>query len=369
MISKKGKIAIVGTVGVPACYGGFETLVENLVKQDSVGVYAVFCSSKSYRQRPDFFCKAKLHYIPINANGIQSILYDTISILLGIFLGYRHFLILGVSGVWIIPLLRLTNKSCKFVVNIDGVEWKREKWGWFSSKFLKFCESLAVNYCHSVITDNEAIQKYVTNVYSRESRVIAYGGDHVQLTNPNCNTKYKSKNTDIKVLSICRIEPENNVHITLKALMQIGEKFRLTIIGNWYGSEYGKELKKKYSAKENIILLDPVYSSEKLNDYRSSCDIYIHGHSAGGTNPSLVEIMFYQKEIFAFDCEYNFCTMEGNGMYYRSTEDLIILLKGFEPNIRNDNKRSLFRLAQRRYTWNAVAKSYSDAFMELNKQL
>jgi glycosyltransferase involved in cell wall biosynthesis len=365
LISKIGKIAIVGTVGVPACYGGFETLVENLVKQDSVGVYSVFCSSKSYKQRPDFFYKARLHYIPINANGIQSILYDTISILLGIFLGYRNFLILGVSGIWIVPLLRRTNKSCKFVVNIDGVEWKREKWGWFSSKFLKFSESLAVNYCHSVVTDNEAIQKYVTNVYARKSRVIAYGGDHVLSQNPNCNTKCKSSNPFITALSICRIEPENNIHIILEALMKIGNKFRLTIIGNWDNSDYGKELKKKYSAIENIILLDPVYSPKRLNDYRSSCDIYIHGHSAGGTNPSLVEIMFYQKEIFAFDCEYNFCTMEGNGMYFRSTEDLISLLKGFKSNIRNDNKRYLLRLAQRRYTWNVVAKSYSSVFNEL----
>ena len=63
MISKKDKIAIVGTVGVPACYGGFETLVENLVKQDTIGIYSVFCSSKSYKQRPDFFCKARFTFI------------------------------------------------------------------------------------------------------------------------------------------------------------------------------------------------------------------------------------------------------------------------------------------------------------------
>ena len=365
MISNKGKIAVIGAVGVPACYGGFETLVENLVNMDTDGLYSVFCSSKSYKQRPPSFHTAKLHYIPLYANGIQSIFYDSISIIVGIYLGYRHFLILGVSGIWIVPILRLISINCRFVVNIDGVEWKRDKWGWLSSKFLKFCELIAVKFCHVVITDNEAIRKYVLNVYKTESKVIAYGGDHVQFTSPVDNLNLKSDDKCTKALSICRIEPENNVHIILQTFKQIGAEYKLTFIGNWDNSEYGKELKKEFASTENISLLDPIYSLDKLNYYRSSCDIYIHGHSAGGTNPSLVEMMFYKKEIFAFDCEFNFFTMEGNGTYFRSCEELIALLKYFDKNMRNDSPDSLFRLAQRNYTWNAITKAYKDVFVNL----
>lgn len=339
-------------------------MVENLVKKDSDGIYSVFCSSKKYKQRTPFYHKAKLYYIPLHANGIHSILYDTISILLGIYLGYRQFLILGVSGIWIVPFLRLTHRSCRFVVNIDGIEWKRKKWGFFSSKFLKICESIAVKFCHVVITDNEAIQRYVLDVYKRESKLIAYGGDHVFFRNLQLSIKNKSKNFGIRVLSICRIEPENNVHIILKSLMLIGTPYELIFIGNWNNSNYGKELKEKYSSLQNITLLDPIYSSDKLNYYRSSCDIYIHGHGAGGTNPSLVEMMFYKKEIFAFDCEFNSCTMEGFGKYFTSTEELVFLLKSFEVNLAIESADSLYKLAQRHYTWNIITKAYKDVFLK-----
>jgi len=359
------KIAVIGTVGVPACYGGFETLVENLVRHDLDGRYSVFCSSKAYKQKAQFFCNARLHYLPFNANGVFSVFYDSISILLGIYLGYRQFLILGVSGIWIVPFLKLINKRCRFVVNIDGVEWKRKKWGFFSSNFLKICETIAVKFCHVVITDNEVIQRYVLNVYKRESKVIAYGGDHVFSRNIQLITTNKSKNSGITVLSICRIEPENNVHIILKSLMLIGTPYELIFIGNWNNSNYGKELKEEYSSLQNITLLDPIYSLDKLNYYRSSCDIYIHGHSAGGTNPSLVEMMFYKKEIFAFDCEFNTYTMGGNGKYFTSIDELVILLRSFESNLARESADSLYNLAQRRYTWNIITKAYKDVFFNL----
>ena len=144
------KVAIVGTVGLPAKYGGFETLADfltlHLAQQYELTVY---CSSKDCEDTPKMYNGAQLRYVPIRANGVQSILYDVVSI----FRALRYadtILILGVSGCVVLPFLKLL--SCRrFVVNIDGLEWKREKWSGFAKWFLKKTEKLAVSSADFII--------------------------------------------------------------------------------------------------------------------------------------------------------------------------------------------------------------------------
>lgn len=128
---KQLAIAVVGTVGVPANYGGFETLVENLVKchntilfKDSLTVY---CSSKSYHSKPSSYLSAQLKYVPLNANGVQSIPYDVVSLFSAVWNRNDVILLLGVSGAMALPLVRLFS-SARVITNIDGIEWRRDKW-------------------------------------------------------------------------------------------------------------------------------------------------------------------------------------------------------------------------------------------------
>ena len=239
------KVCIIGIVGLPAEYGGFETLVDNLIDQTENAVnekksYTVFCSSKKNIQKTMTYKGAKLIYVPLQANGIQSIAYDVASMFIALLKGERNFLILGVSGCIFLPFWRLLFPSIRIITNIDGIEWRREKWGKFARFFLKLSEHLAVKHSNSIIADNLAISEYVLHEYGINPSTIAYGGDHV-LRNIDYNTV---DITETFALAICRIEPENNIELILHAYSK-SEKV-IKFVGNWDASTFGKNLKQKY---------------------------------------------------------------------------------------------------------------------------
>ena len=151
------KISIIGTVGVPANYGGFETLVEQLVRHnDSEDLeYTVYCSGKTYKKHRWVYHGAKIEYVGLNANGIQSIPYDIISLIRAARKS-DAVLILGVSGCIFLPIFRLFSKK-KLIINIDGLEHKRDKWNKLIRRFLKFSEKMAIKYGNIIITDNQGI--------------------------------------------------------------------------------------------------------------------------------------------------------------------------------------------------------------------
>lgn len=355
------KVSIIGSVGIPAKYGGFETLVEYLTKYQGTNYeMVVFCSARSYDIKLMTHNKAKLKYINLKANGIQSIFYDIFSI----FKSLRNsevLLILGVSGCIILPFVKLLSSN-KIIVNIDGLEWKRAKWGGLAKWFLKFSEKIAVKYADEIITDNKVITDYVKLEYGASSHLIAYGADHV--TNEPFDDELIEKYPQVKsdyAFKVCRIEPENNIHIILEAFSILPEK-NIVCIGNWGNSEYGKNLKMKYAEHKNIFLLDPIYDQLILNKLRSNCSIYIHGHSAGGTNPSLVEAMYLGLPIFAFGVDYNKETTENRALYFDDVTDLVSLLNNVNTDQLSEISYEMKNIAKVRYTWSYVCKQYTELF-------
>lgn len=354
------KVAIIGTVGVPANYGGFETLVEQLVRHNKSDdlQYAVYCSKKSYNEERWVYHGAKTEYVGLNANGIQSIPYDILS-LIKASRKSDVILILGVSGCAFLPVFRLFSKK-RLVINIDGLEHRRDKWNKWVRKFLKFSERQAVKYGDVIVTDNKGITDYVMNEYGKDSELIAYGGDQViQDVSPEEATgilnDYGLKENDYS-LGICRIEPENNVHTILEAFSKTPDK-NLVFIGNWTKSQYGMDLKEKYSKFSNVKILPAIYDLKVLNALRNNCEFYLHGHSAGGTNPSLVEAMFFGKPILAFDCVYNRESTENMADYFSSPIQLAAILKD-DTRKHLANANAMLEIAGRRYRWETIAKQY-----------
>ena len=176
---KKTKVAIIGTVGIPAKYGGFETLAEHLARHmsDDFRLY-VYCTKKKYAkaQRQKTFLGARLIYLPMDANGISSIFYDCLSILHAL-LYADVLLVLGVSGGILLPFIRRFTRK-KIIVSIDGIEWKRDKWIRPAKLYLWWAEKMAVRYSHADISDNESIQDYTAYRYKTLSNIIEYGADH-----------------------------------------------------------------------------------------------------------------------------------------------------------------------------------------------
>lgn len=357
---KKNKVAIIGTVGLPAKYGGFETLADHLVTNLSDKYdFTVYCSKKKYtkEEQLETYKGAKLEYINLDANGVQSIPYDTISILKALRKN-DVLLILGVAGAWILPFVKLfTNK--KIIISIDGIEWKRDKWPLFAKLYLWWAEKIAVQYSHIDISDNESIQDYTALRYETLSRVIEYGADHTMQVTPTNEdfTKYPFMEQDYAV-KVCRIEPENNVHMVLEAFKQSAQ-MNLVLVGNWNNSDYGKDLKKQYGNVENIILLDPIYNQREIDLIRGNAAIYIHGHSAGGTNPSLVEAMYLELPIMAFDVSYNKTTTENKALYFSSTDGLIKMMSLISETQMGKMRKEMKSIAIRRYTWKIVSDKYN----------
>ncbi|MBY5990775.1 DUF1972 domain-containing protein [Ferrimonas balearica] len=351
---KNKDVHVVGTVGVPACYGGFESLVENLI-EDSTFNYTVYCSAKAYPNKAVEYKSAKLVYYPLSANGGQSILYDIISLIGSARRRADVVLVLGVSGCLFLPILKIFSNA-RIVTNIDGLEWKRDKWSPFAKWFLKISESFAVRFSDKVVSDNVAIAKYVEDEYGVTSEVIAYGGDHAIVKGAVLNGS-----VDGYALGLCRIEPENNVHLILEAFSKSGDK--LVFIGNWNASQYGRELKGKFSKFANISILDPIYDISRLHDIRAQCGLYVHGHSAGGTNPSLVEMMHFGKPILCFDCAYNRATTENSAEYFTDVETLVKLMASSDfSSDSNGIGTKMKDIAGRRYTWDVVRSQYLQLF-------
>ncbi len=357
---EKTKVAIIGTVGVPACYGGFETLIHHLVgylnKDYNLSVY---CSKNNYKpeERVAEWNGAKLIYLPLQANGIQSILYDIISIFHALF--YADVLmVFGVSGCIVLPFIKLfTNK--KIIVHIDGLEWRREKWSKPIRLFLKLSERIGIRYSDMDIADNASIQRYTAKYYQTLSQMIAYGGDH-------CNKEAISANDLTKypflygkyAFKVARIEPENNIHLILETFERFTQ-YPIVIIGNWNSSKYGQLLKEKYSKCPSMYLVDPIYAPRELNVIRSNCYIYIHGHSAGGTNPSLVEAMNLELPILAYNVSFNTATTANKAMYFKTSDDLLGVLKSLTTENLYTNSVEMKRIAVANYTWKKVAQQYA----------
>lgn len=357
---KNEKIAIIGTVGIPAKYGGFETLVENLTYYLAEEVdITVYCSAKAYDNKLEMYNNAHLEYLDLNANGAHSILYDIISLIKA--KNADVLLVLGVSGCTFLPILKMFSKA-KIIVNIDGLEWKREKWGKFAKAFLKLSEKMAVRYADATVVDNKVIQDHVTNTYAKESTLIAYGADHVEkmAISDEVLDEYSFLN-DRYAFSVCRIEPENNLHIILEAFSG-QDALPLVIIGNWKANKYGMDLLDRYASLGHIHLLDPIYDQKILNQIRSNAYVYMHGHSAGGTNPSLVEAMFLGLPIFAYGVNYNLETTENSAAYFVNTTELQTLLKNMDEKYLKSIGRKMSEIADRRYRWRLISNQYAALF-------
>lgn len=360
----KNNLAIIGTVGVPALYGGFETLLENLLdylpREFNV---TVFCESDAYDTKRLEYKGAELIYLNFKANGFQSVFFDVVSILSS-FKKNDYLLILGVSGTIILPFIKPFCKA-KIITNIDGMEWKRDKWGSFQKAFLKFSEKLAVKYSDLVISDNYFIQEYVKINYGISSILIAYGGDHVNAAdNFNIGEKFNLRKFQY-FFTVCRIEPENNLELLISGYLHSNLQFPYLIVGNWNASAFGKNLLKKYRGISKFRLLDSIYDQNELDQLRANCYFYLHGHSAGGTNPSLVEAMYLGLPIIAFDVSYNRSTTYDQAFYFSDQITLTNILTRLVEIDRSAASATMLNIAKREYTWEIISNKYLDAITNI----
>lgn len=359
-MTRRYDLSIIGTVGLPAAYGGFETLSAQLTRRlSSRRTIQVFCSGRKYPSdalRPQQSDGADLCYVEWDANGWQSILYDFVSLLRGA-PHSRTVLVLGVSGCLLLPFIRLLWPRTRVVTNVDGLEWQRRKWGRGARLVLRMSEWAAVRFSHAIVVDNKGIRDHVDSAYRRNSHLIAYGGDQACLypsTQPSPDTHFEAGSYH---LSVCRIEPENNITEVLAAFAATPHE-RIVLVGNWAVSAFAKNLRQRFGQTINIEMHNPIYDPARLQLLRQGAKAYVHGHSAGGTNPSLVEAMYAGMAVLAFDVNYNRHTTDNQAMYWEDAAALADCLRAATPEAMRSIAADMARIAQRQYTWADIATQY-----------
>jgi glycosyltransferase involved in cell wall biosynthesis len=358
------KLAIVGIRGLPNNYGGFETLAEYLVEYLANDIeITVYCSSVDMPGRQKMYKGATLKYIPITSHGGMGIIYDSISLMQAVLINDK-VLFLGFGAGFIVPLLQIWRR--KIILNIGGLDWKRNKWSPRAQKIIKRAERFLIKYSGKIISDNIGIQQYIEQEYGKRSVLIPYGGDQAQLKPITLELLKQYPFLDNNyAFSVTRIQQDNNIDMMLNAFENQME-MPFVIVGNWSNSKYGENIKIKYSNNANLILLDAIYDRNILDVLRSNCTIYIHGHSAGGTNPSLAEAMFLGLPIFAYASGYNEYTTENRAIYFKDSDELFQLVNNRQEL---DLKRvglDLKEIADREYRWSIIADKYQKIIKDLS---
>lgn len=259
------------------------------------------------------------------------------------------------------PMLRMMTRA-KIVVNIDGLEHRRQKWGGMARRILRASEAMAVRYADVVVADNQGIVDYVRETYGKDAVLIAYGGDQVVRDVPDTTASEILQSYGLTdggyAISVCRIEPENNCDMILESFAGTDNQLPLVFIGNWSHSDYARSLRQSYENADGIHILDAIYDLDRLWVLRSHAALYVHGHSAGGTNPSLVEAMYTGIPIAAYDVNYNRHTTGGCASYF---SDICTLREiACEPDV--SQGVMLMDIASRDYRWAKIARQYTDLF-------
>jgi glycosyltransferase involved in cell wall biosynthesis len=358
------KVAIVGTNGIPARYGGFETLAENIVSELNNDIdFIIYCSNIYEKEdRQSYFKNARLIYLPFKANGLQSLFYDFFSFVHAL-CSAETILFLGPTSSGIITVINCLFGR-KLIVNHGGLnEWEREKYSENEKKWAKLNHYIAAKNATINITDNSILQKSLLKSFGVDSVIIRYGGDHHLESNIEEFTKSKYKFEKNKYyLSVARAQVDNNIHLLIDAFKSLDAHHPLVIVSNWGVSEYGKKLLEANKNHKNLILLDAIYDLNLLNYIRSNCYAYIHSHSFCGTAPSLVEVMNLNVPVICFDVPTNRESTKNKSIYFKSSKNLVSRINSLSDSEYDSCKKAMFKIASNEYTWDKVSLQYLNIF-------
>jgi glycosyltransferase involved in cell wall biosynthesis len=366
------KIAILGSRGIPAAYGGYDTLIEELsirlVNVPSIEVI-VYCRNTYYKERPLKYHGVKLIYLPApRIKLIESLLNSFLSTINVLGQKTDAIFFLDPANAPFCLLLRLCGK--KVVIHTDGLGWKRRKWGPIGRRYYKFVEWLCVKAANMLVTDNPIMQQYYKEEYGADSVYIPYGATNIWGLDKTVFKEYGLKPHEY-LLVVARLEPENNTDLIIQEYTKTKVKFPLVIVGDSpYGPDYFAQLRQL--ADERVYFTGRIYDQAKLNALYQGAYLYIHGHEVGGTNPSLLRAMGYGTSPVVLNVPFNISVIGNSGyIFERDKGHLSNLLENLLENpfqVTQMGQRAQ-ELVLKHFTWDGVAESYKHLFLRLTKSV
>jgi glycosyltransferase involved in cell wall biosynthesis len=350
------RIGFLGTRGVPAQYGGFETAAEEIGVRlvDRGHDVVVYC--RNPRQTLKTYRGMRLVNLPaLRRKSLETLSHTFLSSLHAATTDLDCAILFNAANAPVLPALRMP-----VAVHLDGLEWKRAKWEGFGRRYLKWSERLAVTRARTTIADARGIQDYVRDTYGRDSVFIPYGA-------PIINADDLPAPANLAVtprgfhLVVARLEPENSVELILRAFLQSDARFPLVLVGdNPYPSAYRDECRRLAASSSRIVHLGSLWEQDVLDWYYANCLVYLHGHTVGGTNPSLLRAMGAAAFVVARDVSFNREVAGEEARFFSTAQGLAAELERAERQPEGlDKMREMLRArAATSYRWDDVAEAY-----------
>lgn len=366
------KIGIIGTRGIPNHYGGFEQFADILsqgliMKGHEVSVY---CSANHLYKKSSYNGVKLIHkFDPENKIGtVGQFVYDLFCMMDARKRNFDIIYVLGYtsSSIWQSLLYK---KGAVIITNMDGLEWKRSKYSNKVQHFLKYAEKLAVKHSDYLVADSIGIQSYLKNKYEVVSTYLPYGSFIFEEPNEKILNEFNLNNYQYDML-IARFEPENNIEMILNAFSKSNTQRKLLLVGNYSHTSFGLRMYKDYCADNRIQFLGAIYDQNVLNNLRFFSNLYFHGHTVGGTNPSLLEAMGSAALICYHDNKFNKAIVGKDGFAFSEVKMLIEIInttaKLKYPTQIENNVSKIRNI----YSWDIIINQYEKYFHEiLNSKL
>ena len=358
------KIGILGCRGIPNMYGGYEQFAQYLSQglvQRGHEVY-VYCSSLHPYREPTWNGVHLLHlFDPEDRLGTAGqFIYDFNCLRDARRRNFDVLLQLGYTSSAV--FFRWWPRNCFNLIHMDGLEWKRTKYNKLVRSFLLAMENWAVEHGDGLIADSTAIQQYLADKYGTKAFYLPYG----------IESRITARQEDLDrldlpaggyVLAIARFVPENNLKMIVEGYLDSGNDNPLVIVGD-YDNAFGRKIRRICSGTDNVRLTGGIYDFGVLNSLRTFARVYLHGHSVGGTNPSLLEAMNCRVPICAHDNAFNRAILGGDALYFSNSRQIAELLNGTLHSWRfGEAAEANFTKVRTDFAWPLIVERYEELML------
>lgn len=359
------RISMIGTRGVPARYGGFETCVEEVGSRladrgHDVTVYCRYTEDDGARISTDRYLGMRLVHLPaLRKKTLETLSHTALSVKHAVADPPDVAFVFNAANAPLLPALRL--RRIPVVTHVDGLEWKRAKWGGGGRRYYRAAEALAVRWSAALIADARGIQDYYRERFGVLTDYIPYGA-------PVLSGLADDRLGDLDLtrhgyhLVVARFEPENHVDLAVRGYLASSAEHPLVVVGAApYSDEYTARINGLAAGSPGVRLVGALWDQQLLDQLYGNALTYVHGHSVGGTNPSLLRAMGAGAATFAVDVVFNREVLGEFGRYFSTKEELAALLESAEADVDATLLRGSRQISSLDcYDWDDVARKYEE---------
>lgn len=367
---KRMRLAILGTRGIPANYGGFETFAEELSTRlvERGHSVTVYCRSHHVSRELTEYRGVTLKILPtIKHKYLDTIIHTFLSALNAVFKRFDAILICNAANSPFIPILTWTGTPV--AVNVDGLERKRKKWNWLGRLYYRIGERASVWFATEVVTDAKVIKDYYLSEYRKDSTMIAYGANVERKLDPSAVAEHGVEPQKY-LLYVSRLEPENNAAMVIEAFRKVETDLKLVIVGDApYADVYKKELIELAAGDDRIVFTGFVFGTG-YKALQQNAYAYVHATEVGGTHPALIEAMGYGNCVLSYDTPENAEVVGDAALLFNSADDLVAKLNGIINDgalVEKYRKAGQDRIREK-YSWDAITDQYEALFNKLARR-